>query len=75
MGAGRAASPVSWTALPPRWADEDGRVPLLHELAGYLRKLAPETRMLAAEYIRKAPAQIETNYRAALLKTLESLVV
>jgi len=66
---------VVWTALPPRWAGEDGRVPLLRELVDYLRGLAPATLILAAEYIRKAPAQVETNYRAALLETLKTLGV
>ena len=64
---------VVWTALRPRWSRENGRVPELSEVLQYLKGLSPEALDSAAEYIRKAPGQIETKYRATLNESLKSL--
>jgi hypothetical protein len=53
---------VIWTALGARFAGKDD-FPTEVETVKYLRELLPEKRRLAEEYIRRAPVQIDTNYR------------
>ncbi len=52
-----------WTALPPRFRGEDGRVPTVEEAVQYLRDLPHEERRNAERYIRMAPRQVDTLYR------------
>jgi hypothetical protein len=54
---------VVWTALPPRFEGQNGRVPSVEEAISYLRGLSPEQRYRAERYVRRAPAQIDTPYR------------
>jgi hypothetical protein len=57
---------VIWTALPPRWDGQPGRVPVLDEVMLYLASLAADMKASAEEYIRRAPASIRTPYREAI---------
>ena len=61
---------VVWTALPPRFAGEEGRAPSVEEAIAYLSRLQGPTRDHALNYLRRVPAQIETPYRAALRDAL-----
>ena len=54
---------VVWTALPPRFGGEDGRVPSADEAVAYLRQLPHEQRRHAERYIRMTPRQVDTPYR------------
>lgn len=54
---------VVWTALPPRFRDEDGRIPTVEEAVQHLRDLPHEQRRNAERYIRMAPRQVDTAYR------------
>lgn len=60
----KGADSVIWTALPPKFQDEDGRVPSVDEALEYFRSLDQEYQQGAEEYVRKAPEQIRTPYRA-----------
>ena len=48
--------------LKPRFTNQE-RTPSTDEVVDYLRKLSHEEQANAAEYIRKAPRQIDTDYR------------
>ncbi|MDW8478601.1 MAG: hypothetical protein RML12_00290 [Xanthomonadales bacterium] len=61
---------VLWTALPPKFAGEDGRVPSAEEAVEYLARLEGEARERAERYVRQAPAQIDTAYRRAIAARL-----
>ncbi len=56
---------VVWTELPPKF-DEKERVPTEAEVLKYLGGLRGAARENAEQYIRKAPSQIDTNYRRAI---------
>lgn len=62
---------VVWTALKPG-LDRKGRgsVPSLQQLRTHAASLTTEERTRALEYVQRAPAQIETPYRSALLTAL-----
>ena len=51
-----------WTTLPPK-IGKDERIPSLDEVIQHLNKLGYEDRLIAEEYVRKAPKQIDTEYR------------
>ncbi len=53
---------VLWTALPPKFHDEN-RIPTALEAVDYLRQLPHEQRRAAERYIRMTPMQIDTPYR------------
>ena len=57
---------VVWTALPPKWNDENGRVPTEAEVLDYLSAQPSEAAGESLRYIRDAPPQIQTPYRIAL---------
>jgi hypothetical protein len=56
---------VVWTALPPKLDNKDGRMPGVDEVLEHLRGLSSdyEKWRRAEEYVRKAPRQIDTEYR------------
>lgn len=53
---------VVWTALPPKFDDEE-RKPAMKEVVNYLSGLSGEERDRAEEYVRRAPRQVVTPYR------------
>lgn len=59
----RGIDSVVWTALPPKFNDENGRSPTEEEVVSYLNGLTGGTRDKAELYIRFAPRQIDTPYR------------
>ena len=61
---------VVWTALPPRFAGTEGRVPSPNEAAVYLSKLTGQERRHAEDYVRRVPAEIRTANRDALERAM-----
>ncbi len=57
----RGIDTVVWAGLPPKWDGENGHIPTIEQVLGYLRSSAapPE----AEEYVRRTPAAIRTAYR------------
>ena len=56
-----------WTALPPKFEDQAGRVPESAQQAiEYLRSRDPDTLAKCREYIERAPVQVTTTFRAAI---------
>lgn len=53
---------VIWTWLPPKFGHE-ARVPRVDEVITFLRSRTPAASSRAEEYIRRAPRQIDTEYR------------
>ena len=66
----RGIDGVVWTALPPRFEREDGRVPRLREVLDHLAGLRGAARVRAERYVRRAPRQIRTPYRRAIERRL-----
>jgi len=66
----RQIDAVVWTALPPRYADTEGRLPALSEAVDYLAGLNGDTRAHALSYVRQLAAQIDTPYRRAISHSL-----
>ena len=66
----KGADAVIWTALPPKFQNEVGRVPSPAEAINYLCSLENEYQRGAEEYVRKAPVQIRTRYRVEFEKNL-----
>jgi hypothetical protein len=63
----RQLDAVVWTALRPKFSEQDGVAPDSAQAAiEYLRRLAGAAQVSAREYIQRAPAQIRTLYRAAI---------
>jgi len=60
---------VVWTALRPKFKGEY-RVPEVEEVIQFLSKLPYEKSKYAQEYIRRAPIQIDTDYRRIIEKEL-----
>lgn len=55
---------VIWTNLPAKFKGIDNYIPTIDEAITYLREeVYINTRSIAEEYIRKAPKQIDTDYR------------
>lgn len=54
---------VVWTALPPKFASQNGRVPTSKETIEYLSRLEGEALNRARQYVERAPAQIRTPHR------------
>ncbi len=55
---------VVWTALPPRFDGQNGRVPDASEALAYLRSLRGPVLEHARHYIECVPDEIRTPYRA-----------
>ena len=62
---------VIWTNLPAKFNDIAGEAPTLYEAINYLNNLKGEQRNIAEEYIRRAPAQIQTEYRKVIEEKLD----
>lgn len=58
-----------WTALPPKFGEVE-RVPTESQVLDYLGGLRGADRDNAEQYIRKAPSQIDTDYRRAIRASL-----
>ena len=54
---------VVWTGLPPRFKGNNHRVPTEEDVLKYLHQLRGPARDEAERYIRRAPRQIDTEYR------------
>ena len=54
---------VVWTALPPRMPGGESRRPNCEELIVHLKSLGGEAKRRAEEYIRRAPAAVQTSNR------------
>jgi hypothetical protein len=54
---------VIWTALPPKFRGENGKMPSADDVITHLSDLRHEKRKHAEQYIRMTPRQIDTNYR------------
>jgi hypothetical protein len=52
-----------WTDLQSGFLDKRGPLPAYNEVLDHLKALPYERKKVAEEYIRKAPAQIDTEYR------------
>lgn len=58
---------VIWTALKPKFDGVNGIGPASsQEAVTYLRELEGEAALRAEEYVRRAPNQVRTTYRAAI---------
>jgi hypothetical protein len=54
---------VIWTNLPPKFNEKNHNEPSLVEAVEYLNNLDINKKATAEEYIRRAPKQIDTDYR------------
>ena len=59
----RNVDAVIWTGLPPKFKNEDHRLADVEEVIGYLANLSGAARKDAEEYVRRAPQQVDTEYR------------
>ena len=59
----RGVGAVIWTGLGAKFDSDEGRVPSVGEAVKYLASLEGREREAVEEYIRKAPAQIDTVFR------------
>lgn len=59
----RGLEAVIWTALPLKFDGQKEKMPSANDVVFFLRNLSYEKRKHAEEYIRKAPRQIDTDYR------------
>lgn len=66
----RGFASVVWTNLPPKFNGQDGVMPDEDAVVAYLRALEGTARGLAEDYVRKAPAQIDTAYRQRIARDL-----
>lgn len=55
---------VVWTALPPKWNGQNGVVPTIEQVLELLRQWGAGSR--AERYVRTAPSQVRTAYRARI---------
>lgn len=66
-GKDRGFDAVTWTALRPRFDGVDGAGPKdAAAAASYLGTLSGDALVRASEYVRRAPDQVRTGFRAAL---------
>ena len=59
----RSIKRVVWTALSPKFNGKKGQVPASEKVIQYLSSLRGRERDDAEEYVRRAPKQIDTEYR------------
>jgi hypothetical protein len=62
---------VVWSAMPSKFHDQDYLAPTQAEAVEYLAQLEGQERRDAEEYVRKAPAQIDTPYRRSIEEALD----
>ena len=62
----KAIDSALWTAIPTKWDDIEGRIPTAADVVSYLRSRNDTEAGAAEEYIRRAPSQIRTRYRAII---------
>jgi hypothetical protein len=68
--AGQSFDAAIWTALPPRFRQQDGRAPEPEEAVALLSALRGEARRKAEEYVRNIPSEIMTPYRRLIIDAL-----
>ena len=61
---------VVWTALPPKFANTDNRVPTAEEALRHLSGLGGDARATAETYVRRTPLAIKTPFRILFEKEL-----
>lgn len=61
---------VVWTDLPCGFRHSRAKMPSVDEILAYLRRLVGPARVVAEEYVRKAPAQVSTSYRKRIVEEL-----
>jgi len=59
-----------WTAIPPKFNGQNGRVPTADEVVAWLDSCTGEQREAAEDYIRRTPAHIDTQYRRIIAARL-----
>lgn len=64
--AAHALDAVVWTALPPRYAGIESRIPSQADVIAYLGSLTGESLQHARRYIQQVPRQFRTPYRKAI---------
>lgn len=69
----KGVSSVVWTAIPPKWNDQNGVIPSEHDVLKYLKSLPPDQQVEPFRYIKLAPEQIRTRYRPVLRELIASL--
>ena len=69
--AARNIHSVIWTALPPGLKGDDNEHPGVEDVLRHLRALSGTARDNAERYIRRAPRQIDTDYRRRIEAELE----
>lgn len=55
-----------WTAVPPKFDGQNGRVPSADEVVAWLDSCTGERRAAAEDYIRRTPVHIDTHCRRAI---------
>jgi len=58
---------VVWSAMPTKFNGQDNLRPSQVDVVEYLSRLEGNSRQDAEEYVRKAPMQIDTPYRQAIV--------
>ncbi|MEG5266144.1 hypothetical protein TRP66_17775 [Pseudomonas sp. JDS28PS106] len=66
----RGVDAVVWTALPPRFMHQEGRIPTDQDALTYLAGLTGDKQEHARHYIEQVPRQIDTPYRRAIERHL-----
>ena len=65
----KRAAYVIWTALPPKYKGENGRIPTVEEALEHMTNLRGKSRQSAETYVRRTPFSIRTPYRQAFEET------
>jgi len=61
---------VVWTALPPKFANTNNRLPTAEEALSHLSALSGDARDTAETYVRRTPLAIKTPFRVLFEKEL-----
>lgn len=67
---GKNLAGVVWTALPPKFFNENGRSPTPDEALAFVSSLPSKARELAEQYVRMAPKAVRTPYRESFEREL-----